>query len=309
MSAAACADTHCAAGIPANSPYKKPLEAVQATGHHYAAERAQLRATGQFGYTPLNALSDWASRNQVGTRALGLVQGVGGTFGAVGAAGAACDTGFGCGLGVLAATASFDYGQAGFSQMLTGTYTPTLGQQVLTDLGLSPTAAAWAYAAMSLGAGVGAGAASAVTAADGAGPGAAEATTAANTESANQATYADYLQKAQTLDVSTAPNQAVFYSGTGNRALAEDFATANGKTTLEMTPGGSWLDSQKLYDVLPPDQADAIWSVLSQRYAEGASGSAVGFVEGAVPGGIFNTVEYPALQANPNITNVITGGH
>ena len=51
------------------------------------------------------------------------------------------------------------------------------------------------------------------------------------------------------------------------------------------------------------------WSTLSQRYAEGASGSAVGFVDGADPEGIFNTVEYPALQANPNITNVITGGH
>ena len=47
----------------------------------------------------------------------------------------------------------------------------------------------------------------------------------------------------------------------------------------------------------------------SQRYAESASGSAVGFVEGANPEGIFNTVEYPALLANPNITNVITGGH
>lgn len=41
------------------------------------------------------------------------------------------------------------------------------------------------------------------------------------------------------LDVSTAKNGAVFYSGPGNRALAEDFAVANGRTTLEMTPGGS----------------------------------------------------------------------
>ena len=104
----------------------------------------------------------------------------------------------------------------------------------------------------------------------------------------------------------------MFYSGPGNQALAEAFATANGKTTLEMTPGGAWLDSQKLFEDgsnLSFDQARTIWSVLSQRYAESASGTAVGFVEGAVPEGIFNTVEYPALQANPNITNVITGGH
>lgn len=48
------------------------------------------------------------------------------------------------------------------------------------------------------------------------------------------------------MDVSTARNSAVFYSGLGNRALAESFAAANGRTTLEMTRGGSWLDAQKL---------------------------------------------------------------
>ncbi len=35
--------------------------------------------------------------------------------------------------------------------------------------------------------------------------------------------------------------------------------------------------------------------------------NAVGFVDGARPSGIFTTVEYPTLLANPNITNVITG--
>lgn len=104
----------------------------------------------------------------------------------------------------------------------------------------------------------------------------------------------------------------MLYLGRGNHTLAESFAAANGKTTLEMTAGGSWLDSQNLFDRasgLSKDQAVAIWSTLSQRYAESASGTAVGFVDGARPSSIFNTVEYPALQANPNITNVITGGH
>ena len=45
------------------------------------------------------------------------------------------------------------------------------------------------------------------------------------------------------------------------------------------------------------------WSTLSQRYAKGASGSAVGFVDGAAPKGVFTTVEYPTLIANPNITS------
>ena len=314
LAAAACADIHCAAGLPANTPHLATLEALQAAGRNFPTERALLTKNGLFGYTLLNEVSDWVSRDQVVVRGLGAFQATGGLVGyttGVGIMATGWETGVGVVAGGALAATSADYFQAGYRTMVSGTDTPTLGQQVLTDLGLSPTTAAWTYAAMSLGAGVGA--ASALSAADGAGAGAAEATAAANTESANQATYADYLQKAQTtLDVSTAPNQAVFYSGSGNRALAEAFATANGKTTLEMTPGGSWLDSQKLFEDgsnLSFDQARTIWSVLSQRYAESASGTAVGFVEGAVPEGIFNTVEYPALQANPNITNVITGGH
>jgi hypothetical protein len=121
------------------------------------------------------------------------------------------------------------------------------------------------------------------------------------------------MRQVQTLDVSTAENGAVFYSGPGNRALAEQFAIANGRTTLEMTPGGAWLDQQQLFNTaqsgLTTEQASQVWSALSQRFAQGASGNAVGFVNGARAGGIFNTVEYPTLLNNPNVVNVITGGH
>jgi hypothetical protein len=120
------------------------------------------------------------------------------------------------------------------------------------------------------------------------------------------------MRAVEKLDVSTARNGAVFYSGPGNRTLAESFAATNGRTTLEMTSGGRWLDSQQLFgpgSPLTPDQATAVWSRLSQRFSEGASGNSVGFVQGARSNGIFNTVEFPALQRNPNITNVITGGH
>ena len=120
-----------------------------------------------------------------------------------------------------------------------------------------------------------------------------------------------YMQQAQAADVSTAENGAVFYSGPGNQALAEEFAVENGKTTIEMTPGGNWLQGEDLFgdgSPLSVGQAQEVWSVLSGRFAAGASGTAVGFVEGAPAGGIFTTVEYPALQANPNILNVLTGG-
>jgi hypothetical protein len=124
--------------------------------------------------------------------------------------------------------------------------------------------------------------------------------------------FAYYMDAAQTLDVSTAENAAVFYSGPGNMALAEQFAVANGRTTLEMTPGGSWLNAQNLFgpgSPLTTGEAVQVWSVLSERFASGASGNAVGFVQGASPTGIFNSVEYPALLRNLGITNVITGGY
>jgi hypothetical protein len=41
----------------------------------------------------------------------------------------------------------------------------------------------------------------------------------------------------------------------------------------------------------------------------GVSGNTVGFVNGASPSSFYNTIEYPKLVINPNVVNVITGGH
>jgi hypothetical protein len=119
------------------------------------------------------------------------------------------------------------------------------------------------------------------------------------------------LQLVDELDVSSHPNGAVFYSGRGNRELAEGFANQTGKTTLEMTPGGRWLDAQNLFgpnSPFTPNEAVEIWSRLSQRFASEASGNVVGFVSGSGSGSIFNSVEFPSLRNNPKVTNVLTGG-
>ncbi len=121
--------------------------------------------------------------------------------------------------------------------------------------------------------------------------------------------YSSLAEKARNVDVSTSAHQAVYYSGKGNRARAEAFAELNGKTTLEMTPGGRYFDSLKLFENGSPvtkDQAYEIWKILSERYAKSASGNVYGFVKGSFPESIFNTVEYPALQRNPYITNIFT---
>ena len=122
-------------------------------------------------------------------------------------------------------------------------------------------------------------------------------------------TFEVLRREAETVDVSTQPNQAVFYSGRGNRERAEAFALENGKTTLEMTPGGRYFDDLVLFDegsLLTGAQAYEIWSILSKRYAQSASGNVYGFVNGARPKSIFNTIEYPTFKKNNNITGIFT---
>jgi len=121
--------------------------------------------------------------------------------------------------------------------------------------------------------------------------------------------YNNLVEKARIVDVSTSENQAVFYSGDGNRALAEAFAELNGKKTLEMTTGGKYFDELKLFEsgsLLTKEQARSIWRILSERYAKGASGNTYGFVRGAYSGSIFNTVEYLELEHNVNVNNIFT---
>ena len=135
-----------------------------------------------------------------------------------------------------------------------------------------------------------------------------EASGAGNFNS-NEEAYEYYKNLVENLDVSTGKNSATFYSGKGNRELAEEFANMNGKTTLEMTPGGKYLDDLKLFEdgsPLTKEQSVDVWKRLSERYAENASGTAFGFIEGAWEGSIFNTIEYPTLLKNPNIDNIIT---
>lgn len=65
----------------------------------------------------------------------------------------------------------------------------------------------------------------------------------------SETAFAAYMLHVESLDVSTARNGTVLYSGQGNRALAEQFASVNQKLTLELTPGGSNLDAVGLCQV------------------------------------------------------------
>ena len=120
----------------------------------------------------------------------------------------------------------------------------------------------------------------------------------------NQAALSYYMELVEKLDVTTFIAKSVFYSGAGNRKLAEQYAIAEDKTTLEMTPGGKLLDDLKLFEQgspLTPEQATRVWSRLSQRYAAQAAGDVFCFVSGARPTGVFTTIELPELKKNRKV--------
>jgi hypothetical protein len=108
-------------------------------------------------------------------------------------------------------------------------------------------------------------------------------------------------------DASTPADRAIVWSNArgGNLALADDFITQNsGYLRLESTPGGQYLESLKLFDRYPYEQAIQPWERLSAQYATGASGQVTAFTSGASPISVFQRIELPILLRNPNVTNI-----
>lgn len=125
--------------------------------------------------------------------------------------------------------------------------------------------------------------------------------------------FAALLNEAKNnLDFSTAKDGAVFWSG--NRMKdAQKWAAANGKTTLEQTTGGKYLENLKLFDAnsgLTGQQASAVWDAASERFARGASGEVNVFPTGATRMNKYNNlrtwwrIELEALKKNPLVTRI-----
>jgi hypothetical protein len=122
--------------------------------------------------------------------------------------------------------------------------------------------------------------------------------------------YAELEELAsKTLDFSTQPNAAVFWSGGDNMKLAQWWAELSGKTTIEQTAGGKYLDGLKLFDHMPAADAAKIWDIASVRFADGASGAVNVFNKGASQFGPYGErtwwrLEKPALNANSAVTKI-----
>ncbi|WP_441656236.1 RHS repeat-associated core domain-containing protein [Fibrella musci] len=122
--------------------------------------------------------------------------------------------------------------------------------------------------------------------------------------------FDELKQMAQTtLDFSTSKDGAVFWSGK-NMNTAQEWAKRVGKTTLEQTVGGKYLDELKLFENLPGKQAAEIWDIASKRFAESASGTVSVFSTGAKKIGDYGMrtwwrIEKPALLKNSLVSSII----
>jgi RHS repeat-associated protein len=116
------------------------------------------------------------------------------------------------------------------------------------------------------------------------------------------------------LDFSSAPDGAVFWSGTPRGRTARDWAEKQGKTTIEQTAGGRYLDGLTLFDEgesgLSSQQAGELWDAASGRFAEGASGEVNVFSTGTKKASLYGErtwwrIEKPILAMNPKVTAII----
>ncbi|WP_425612835.1 hemagglutinin repeat-containing protein [Xanthomonas oryzae] len=180
--AAACSKKKCANGLNSNDPYYAIWSALQTEGDkpEYQAEKDWLSWQSQtihyssgsvadalngirqeatvplFNYTPFDAIADWSSRNNVGTRTLGGLQMIGGAAEAAGALVAApvCASVFGCFAVGYVGFSGADNAVSGSQTLFGGVSTPTLGGRAFQMLGLSEGTAELVYGLTQIGAGV-----------------------------------------------------------------------------------------------------------------------------------------------------------
>jgi hypothetical protein len=99
----------------------------------------------------------------------------------------------------------------------------------------------------------------------------------------------------------TKRNEAFFWSGI-EASVASEMAAAKGGYTLESFMHAHGVESPD------PSDPDALkkWEALSREFAENASGEVGVFMnpDRSKPNSVWNRIELPALENNPNVTKV-----
>jgi hypothetical protein len=105
------------------------------------------------------------------------------------------------------------------------------------------------------------------------------------------------------LNVNVARNKAVYWSGPRAMKTAARFARKKGKSTLEMTPGGKWLDDLKLFNTggngsfsqISYKDKKELWRRISGRFVESTRGEAIAVLDKPYPGSIYLKTERDGL--------------
>ena len=111
------------------------------------------------------------------------------------------------------------------------------------------------------------------------------------------------------LDFTTKSDGAVFWSGP-RMVDAQKWAKNNGRSTLEQTVGGKYLDELKLFDNISGQDAAEIWDIASKTFAKNASGTVNVFSTGAKEIGDYGQrtwwrIEKPALLKNSKVIKIV----
>ncbi|WML89848.1 DUF637 domain-containing protein [Thiothrix lacustris] len=119
----------------------------------------------------------------------------------------------------------------------------------------------------------------------------------------------EIVDHALSLGVSSKRDQLILWAGLGKYGpeISNTYAIKQGGTTLQQTPGGSYLAGLDLFSKDSPltlEEAVSVWEDVSRQAVKQSSGQVRSVLGQVTPQTIYQRVEKPELWINPNVTGL-----